>query len=866
MSDLHTIRLDHGSPPEDLWCELARVVAAWCVARGVSLRDAVVLVPFVQLIEPARRAFAGAGGWQPRIETTDTWAASLGPPPAVMAGALNASPTLDVLTAAQLLRDRAGLADWESRDPRGYFLAVEALVATAQALHQGAHARAPGAREAYWDAALEACPVSAAGMPGGLERSLARLAVEWARLSPVAGTDRLFHARPGALIWLDAGGADPLAAAVALHLEAPSLRLDADPEAERIFDAAAVHASPRVVVVDGLEAEARAVAGEVIGLLNQHQRPIALVALDRSLMRRVRALLERRGIAVADETGWALSTTRAAAAVMALLKAARRQASHDDWLDALKSWPTGRVDPGTLQQLEHHWRSGQPIEEQPAGALLAGARQALAAFDVQGRQALQKWLTTLRQALVATGLAETLAADTAGRQVLTALLLPDAADVEPTLADAMRSEQLDAEGFRAWVDRTLEHGSFMLPASPAAAVVLTPLARAVLRPFAAAVIGGADERNLLGPSRHDSLLGEPAARALGLPTATTTFERERLALAQLVRLPQVTFVRRKLEGTEPLAASPGLEALDLARRRLGRAGLDEAPPQERSLVVPPAAVTRPAPAAAEALPARLSASTFEALRACPYRFFARSVLRLRDAEELDETLDKRDYGNWLHAVLDRFHRTRQGDADDAAALRQAAETVSSELAIPRARLLPFRIGFDGLIPAYLDWLHRREARGLAWRDGEFGAERTPPELDGTRLHGRIDRIDRGPGGVSVIDYKTGSVAKLKSQLRDPFEDTQLGFYALLMHADVGEGSGFEALYLALDDPEAPREMPHEDVVRTARAMLQGMAQDLRRLRAGAGLAALGEGSTCDICEARGLCRRDHWSTAPGVVP
>lgn len=645
MSEFRTIRLDAGSPPDGLWLELARLTSGWCADHDVALRDAVVLVPFAQLIEPARHAFAVRGGWQPRVETTDTWAASLGPPPAAVAGALNGVPTLDALTAAQLLRGLGGLADWEASDPRGFFQAVASVVSTAQGLHRSAHERAPDLRDAFWDEALCACPMLAAGMPGGLEASLARLALEWARLSPVAATDRLFDTRPGALIWLDAGGADALPAAVASRLDVPSLRLDADPEAERIFEAVATRAAPRMVVVDGMEAEARAVAGEVIAQLNQGRRPIALVALDRALMRRVRALLERRGVAVADETGWALSTTRAAAALMALLKAARLHASHDDWLEALKTWPADRVSPATLQQLERLWRTGKPVDDTQAGALLVWAREALASLDAPGWRALQTWLVALRDALTETGLAEALAADVAGRQVLAALHLVDGADDRGALGEALRSEQLDAAGFRAWVDRTLERGSFRLPPVPAPEVVLTPLARAILRPFAAAVVGGADERHLLAVTRDDGLLSEPVARGLGLATPMATLERERLALAQLLRLPQLSFVRRKLDGTEPLAASAGLEALALARRRAGQPPLDEVPAHEQASTVPAAPVVRPAPPAPDDLPDRLSASTLEALRACPYRFFARSVLRLRDAEELDDGVNKRDYGN-----------------------------------------------------------------------------------------------------------------------------------------------------------------------------------------------------------------------------
>jgi ATP-dependent helicase/nuclease subunit B len=864
MADSRTIRLDPGCAPDALWPSLAGHVAEACAAWRLSLRDAVVAVPFAQLIDPARQAFARLGGWQPRIETTDTWGASLGPGPAPQAGLLSGLATLDALTAAQLLRRQAGLAEWEARDPRAFAEIVAATIATAQALHGAAHARAPADRAAFWDEVLLDSPALPPGVPGGLERSLARAAAEWARLSPPPATDRLFGTRPGALFWLDAGGADPLLVSLAAALPVPSVRFDADPDVERPFDAVAMGELPRVVVVDGLEAEARAVAAEVIDRLGQGHRPVALIALDRALMRRVRALLERRGIGLADETGWALSTTRAAAAVMTLLKAASRRARHDEWLDALKCWPIARVHPAALQQLEQLWRAGKPVEGSAAGGLLAWASEAVARLDGPGRRGLDDWLETLGMALAETGLSEALSADVAGRQVLTGLHLQEGPVPAGALAEAMRHESLDAAGFRAWVDRTLERAHFTLPTPVAADVVLTPLARAMLRPFGAAVIGGADERHLLAASRHEGLLSEPAARALGLPTPMGELARERLALAQLLRQARVTFVRRRLEGAEPLAASPALEALAMARRRLGLAAWEEGSVHESSHQVEVAPVVRPSPSAAQALPERLSASTLEALRACPYKFFARSVLRLREIDELDEAVDKRDYGNWLHAVLDRFHHARaSGDVgDDGDALRQAADEVSAEQAIPRARLLPYRIGFEWLVPAYLRWLNERERAGQHWQAGEFDAERTLPELGGIILKGRIDRQDRGPAGVCVIDYKTGSVPKLKSQLRNPCEDTQLAFYALLMQADLGDEAAFQAMYLALDTKDAPEELAHPGVVKTARTLLAGLADDLRRLRAGAGLPAHGEGRTCEICEARGLCRRDHWTTTP----
>jgi ATP-dependent helicase/nuclease subunit B len=68
------------------------------------------------------------------------------------------------------------------------------------------------------------------------------------------------------------------------------------------------------------------------------------------------------------------------------------------------------------------------------------------------------------------------------------------------------------------------------------------------------------------------------------------------------------------------------------------------------------------------------------------------------------------------------------------------------------------------------------------------------------------------------------------------------------------------MYLALDGREI-EEAEHPDVERTAERLLHGMVGDLDRIKQGAPLPPLGEGSVCEHCEARGLCRKGHWTTA-----
>jgi ATP-dependent helicase/nuclease subunit B len=102
------------------------------------------------------------------------------------------------------------------------------------------------------------------------------------------------------------------------------------------------HAAPGLVALHAAqdpEDEAARAAACVLRHLAEGRSPVALAATDRVLTRRIRALLGAQGLRIRDETGWKLSTTRAAAHLMTALRAARHDASTDAVLDWLKHAP-----------------------------------------------------------------------------------------------------------------------------------------------------------------------------------------------------------------------------------------------------------------------------------------------------------------------------------------------------------------------------------------------------------------------------------------------------------------------------------------------------------------------------------------------
>ncbi len=850
MATIATIDLEGPWQQAGLWSRVAAEVPRWLAQQGLSPRDAVLLLPFAALLAPARAALAQAGGWQPRVETPLTLAATLGPPAPVPAGTCCGDAVGDRLAAAALLARQPWGAAWERRDPAGHAALVALLVDAAQTLREAALARAPEDRGSFWQAAREALGASAG--PAEIEGLLLRLALDWAVESATAPTDRLFELRPAAWMALQIGGPDALAEGLLGHAGTPSLRLLADPHPDQPFARPAGGGGGlERIVCDDFESEAHAAASAVISAIDAGRTPVGLVALDRGLLRRVRALLERQGLPLHDETGWLLATTSAATRVVALLRAALPEAGPDARLDWLKTWPLAPA--AARDALEALWRRRRHVPQAEAAEhLWAEAQGHLAPLRATGPLPLAGWLETLQGVLARDGSFDALAADPAGQQVITALGL----DGRAVWRAAAAGWRLDLPGFIAWVEATLEAAPYLPPAEPGAPVVLTPLARAFGRGFAQVVLPAADARHLGGAEAGPSLIGPALALQLGLAHAAARRLRQRLALAQVLRCERVTLLRRRQDADEPVAESPDVEWLLIERARLGLPGLPARPAAPAMAVRPVASPRLPSPAAAQALPSTLSATQLQALRDCPYRFFVRAVLRLAEDDELDVALAKRDYGEWLHEVLHRFHRDRNPAVPLLAQLQAAADAVTQARGIEPAELLPFRASFERFAPAYAAWLAARDAEGWRWHSGETDHRIAPDNLGGLALRGRLDRLDEADGGRrQLIDYKTSAAQALKSKVKTPLDDVQLAFYAALLGAD----EKLEAAYLAIDGADAPEVIAQPGVAADAQALLEGLAGEWQRLKAGAGLPALGEGTVCDTCEARGLCRRDHWA-------
>jgi ATP-dependent helicase/nuclease subunit B len=246
--------------------------------------------------------------------------------------------------------------------------------------------------------------------------------------------------------------------------------------------------------------------------------------------------------------------------------------------------------------------------------------------------------------------------------------------------------------------------------------------------------------------------------------------------------------------------------------------------------------------------------------ACPYQFYVRHVLRLAELDDVQELIEKNDYGIVLHAALARFHREHAlVSALEPGHARTELDRVSEAVfeqavarnALARAWLARWRM----LIPEYLDWQRRREAEGWRFHAAEEPAAVTVTSPGGRALvlRGRLDRVDRHVDGrIALVDYKTQRREALQAKARVDGEDVQLPFYALLWPEPAAR-----AEYVGIDSSVAGYPLDAEPAA-IAEAVRERVGLLYDAMHDGVPLPAHGVQAVCGYCEASGLCRRKHW--------
>ncbi len=631
----------------------------------------------------------------------------------------------------------------------------------------------------------------------------------------------------------------------------------------------------RLFGAHSLEQEARAAELQVRRWLLAGKRNIALVAQDRLVARRVRALLERAGVLVCDETGWTMSTLAVSTVLMRWLDALQSDFYYLDLLDLLKS-PFIFSDQSADFRKQAVYQIEQLVRKQGVASRLdaffdmaRGKAEAEAALTrlrkAQGAlrrssDTLSGWLKSLDESLSMLGVLLGLSADEAGTQLLQALQSWQ----QELAGDAARFSRAE---WRRWLAHQLDRHTFRDDAIEST-VLITHLAATRWRSFDAVLLLGADALHLPGADKGSLWFNDAVRATLGLPTNGVRLAQQRDDLFSLLAMNGTLLATwQASKNGEPNLLSPHLEMLraqhrlafgdDLMDGELGEIiNQSSVRSPQSSILDPQSSVCMPRPVVlGNLIPNRISPSGYNSLVACPYQYFARHVLYLNELDEVREALEKRDYGEWVHVILHRFHEEfpvlEEKKKDE---LRLAMEQISSEVFAPAvardylARAWILR--WQQAIPAYLDFQLESEKQGWRYQGGEMQFDLNL--ADDLTLHGRLDRVDATREGIKrVLDYKTSGVTGLRNRLKEAGEDVQLACYA------VAEGAA-EAAFISIEKEKVAAVAPPHDVSWLAGTNVDRLKTLFGQMRKGAAMPAHGADEACEYCEMRGLCRKGSW--------
>ena len=891
-------------PSSTFWTEVAHALLEDGVLRAAdpALRDfsgVRVLVPgftHAQCLKSAMADVLQHSFIPPAITTLSSWVRTL-PPDVAEAAVPSQSERLMSLYAE--LRQHAWLKKLFSARRNTDLLPLAQVLLTlfdelTEALLPSMQI-SPDAAEERWQAALEQLPLPARNILSDEAQLVWTL---WK--SQLGSTDAtaVCHARmlklaeraDAPLIWISPSTAGPLQEA---FLEAysdrqPVLRISLDWHAHAVpgayggawtemleeegrdswFASAPIDilAPPGISLCASasLEEEAQRGAQLVVDWLREGKERVAIIAQDRVVARRIRALLERACVYVTDETGWKLSTTRTAAALAALLDVVSMRGETIAMLDLLKSpFLCPDVDDKAARVMEVEnalrrfnvlggWDAAIKVLDDVPLAQSLVRQLAEQSTRFAGRRSLGEWGVVTSDALNALGMHDALQNDAAGAQVIALL------DLLAQDCDGL-SHQFSFSEWRAFLSLQLESAPFVPPESDRR-VVMLQLSGAPLRSFDAVLMVGADADHLPSQNNETLFFANAVRRELGLETREMRNRAQLRDFAELLTAnPEVVLSWQSYRNGEPNPVSGWIERLQLTLERAGAERL----PIRRIEIAAHALSCRlpsmPAPVAPGLLPRKLSASGYNSLVACPYQFFATRMLGLAGLDELSDMPEKRDYGDWLHEILRTYHeRIRDGQValtERGNLLRSISESVFGKALAQSGAALGYYARWQKVIPAYLEWANEREKQGWKFAFGEQRFDKTLA-WDGGQitLHGYIDRVDENESGErAVLDYKTKALQSLRDKIKDA-EDHQLAFYGLLSDLPVSA-----AHYVALESTkDKTGDVEAKNYAEWQALLEKQIVSNIRAIADGASLPANGIEKVCLYCEVRGLCRKGAW--------
>jgi ATP-dependent helicase/nuclease subunit B len=547
--------------------------------------------------------------------------------------------------------------------------------------------------------------------------------------------------------------------------------------------------------------EAQAIAIALREALEEPGRTAALVTPDRTLARRVSAHLKRWGIEADDSAGRPLPQTPPGTFLLALASAAAEQFAPVPLLTLLKH-PLAMKGEGRLAWLDGVRMLDLALRGPRPGAGLGGIGEHLSDWsgrDREVRKAAAAWWSGVAPLL--RPLENVFRTERASVASLLAVLREAASQLSREEVWAGPAGRAAAELFTSAEPASLLGPASIGPAALPALIEQLTAPVAVRPPFGqhprifiwgllearlqqadVMILGGLNEGVWPQLPTPDPWLAPRLRHELGLPGLERRIGLSAHDLAGALGGPQVLVTRARRDARAPAVASRFWLRLEAMTGGLSRSPRHKAWARALDRPATYSAAKRPEPCPPAALrPRTISVTEVDRLKADPFAFYARKMLRLAPLDVPDADPGAAWRGTAVHAVLERWMKE---DDCDPAKLRPRAERLLEETgAHPLMRAL-----WQPRLLEAIDWISEQVAKNRAAGRLPLKAEAWGEvEVEGVTLQGMADRIDRlADGSLAVVDYKTGTPPGPKA-VAEGFS-MQLGLLGLIV-----ERGGFAAV-------------------------------------------------------------------------
>jgi ATP-dependent helicase/nuclease subunit B len=631
------------------------------------------------------------------------------------------------------------------------------------------------------------------------------------------------------------------------------------------------------------ETHVRAVCMQVKSWCLEGRQGIGIVANDRLLIRRIRAVLEEEGIFPKDLGGWSFSTTSAATCIEILLDAIERNfnkgslltllgspflsrdAAYRDQYYIFKHFLSDRNNLssdtlGTFRQLAKDCFDSQELPNELIQCLdnLAIASQALQTMRAKGEQSLHKFNMSLFTLLEELGIENKLSNDAAGVQLLDTLIQSN----NFIQASGLR---INWSEWRQWLKNIFEKNYFISDMIDEQVTVcgFEHIDDIQLNHI---ILAGVEERRLQSVNTQRTFFNEKVRYELNLSTTSENNAINFVRFRQLVESCQSLMMSAEIEQNgEQQTLSPWVTMIEYFnhhsyQKTIINSDLDyqiaeQLIYQQHSYSDP--SVPPHVKDSAHLLSHNISSTKYQSLLDCPYQFFAKYILELR-TQSISDDLQASDYGQLVHSCLKEFHFDNNAARFSDQTHKQLCELLET-ISIQQFNRTNFTsTSIQGwlqkwlaTIPYYVSWAEEKHQDWQAIQ-GEIWCEKSISNE--YLLQGQIDRIDQDGRQLGVIDYKTGSTIASGKSVENG-EAVQLPFYALL------KSQISQVEYLPLGDRDKVKSkviIKGENLEQLKQQHSDRLSLLYHEIKDQSLLPANGDKDSCKYCDYEGMCRKSHW--------